>query len=79
MKIPGPHEGQVFLVWVTFPLPEIKMQITIDGVQGKSGSWGLFMDVFIFLFSGVHFLFLFLLATLEVASDKEIGIIFKAQ
>ena len=66
MKIPGPHDGQVFLVWVTLPLPEIKKGNTINSVEGEGGTWGFFMDVFVFLLAGVDFLLLFLLTSVKI-------------
>ncbi len=37
------------------------------------------MDVFIFFFSGVDFLFLFLLTTVEITGDEKVGIALKTQ
>lgn len=75
MKVPGPQDGQVFLCWVTLPLSVLWLKITVNGVKTKCQKFNSFVNMFVFLFSSVNFLLLFLFTTIKVTSDINIGII----
>ena len=50
------------------------MRNTVDSVKSIDGKLDPLMDVFVLLLGGVNLLLLFLLATVELASEVKIGV-----
>ena len=57
-----------------FPCLSKKKIDTINRVEAECEHFDFLMDMFIFLFGSVHFLLLFLLATVKIASHVHIRI-----
>jgi hypothetical protein len=59
MKTPAPHDGQVFLAWVTFPLPKIQFKILPSTEYNERVSPGIFLWICLFFFFVVYTFFFF--------------------
>ncbi len=77
MKVPGPHDGQVFRAWVTVPLAKNYYKCTSDAIESQRQEFEFLVNVFIFLFGGEDFLLLFLLSSVESIGDVDVGIDFQ--
>lgn len=76
MNVPGPHDGQVFLCWVIFPLSTAYNKlVTVNCVQAERKKLYLFVDMFVFLLGCVGFLLLFLLSSVQVSCHVQVGIL----
>ena len=49
--------------------------VTINGVEGVGGEFDSLVDVFVFLLGGEHFLFLFLLASVQIGGQVHVGVV----